>query len=594
MKFLASVAAIFDSNDLVILKKSDDDALWTAVAKYPQREGGPLSRHAKELLIVSERAKKQGSPAEITLLNRDGLVLRAVPLISEPARNVVSHTSVDISGILAFVYHPDAVAKNVLQSATETLLAAVAEANFSKSAGPGKGAEPLLLDQVKQRKIMRDLFAEKQFIKQVYLFCNSLTVELGVERVSLGVIKGSKIVLRGVSQSAHFDHRSALARDIAETMEEACDQGQPVGYPWDRDGRLVTRNHRQFTESHGNRAVLSIPLIGANEPFGALFIERSADQLEPAEVAQLDDLARSIAPYLERSYAADRFALVKAAKAFVRGAKFLFGPRRVGEKLLITGMLVAIAFISVVKIEHRVDARAILRSTDVAVVSAPFDGFLAAVHTDLGETVLQDQLLAELDTRELLQEESIAVADVARYAREVEKARAVREFAAMNIAASQQAQAEANLELVRFRLANAEIRALRNGIIVEGDLRKQLGSPIRQGDFLMQIASNEELYLELEFDQTSFHLIDRNDIGELALVGRPDQKIEFAIERIDPIARSGPSGNSFEAKAGLTSERQAWWRPGMVGTAKIEAGEKTILWIVSHRTINFLREFFWL
>jgi hypothetical protein len=36
-----------------------------------------------------------------------------------------------------------------------------------------------------------------------------------------------------------------------------------------------------------------------------------------------------------------------------------------------------------------------------------------------------------------------------------------------------------------------------------------------------------------------------------------------------------------------------WWRPGMSGIGKIEAGERTLFWIIFHRTIDFLRMFFW-
>jgi hypothetical protein len=32
----------------------------------------------------------------------------------------------------------------------------------------------------------------------------------------------------------------------------------------------------------------------------------------------------------------------------------------------------------------------------------------------------------------------------------------------------------------------------------------------------------------------------------------------------------------------------------MNGTAKLEAGQRTVLWLMTHRTVRFLKEYFWL
>jgi len=37
-----------------------------------------------------------------------------------------------------------------------------------------------------------------------------------------------------------------------------------------------------------------------------------------------------------------------------------------------------------------------------------------------------------------------------------------------------------------------------------------------------------------------------------------------------------------------------WWRPGMGGSARIDAGDRPLIWVLTHRTIRFLREFFWI
>ena len=48
------------------------------------------------------------------------------------------------------------------------------------------------------------------------------------------------------------------------------------------------------------------------------------------------------------------------------------------------------------------------------------------------------------------------------------------------------------------------------------------------------------------------------------------------------------------ARAGLDGAFRPNWRPGMGGNAKIDVGDRSPLWIMTHRTVRFLREFFWI
>jgi hypothetical protein len=36
-----------------------------------------------------------------------------------------------------------------------------------------------------------------------------------------------------------------------------------------------------------------------------------------------------------------------------------------------------------------------------------------------------------------------------------------------------------------------------------------------------------------------------------------------------------------------------WWRPGMTGLCKLEAHKHSLFWILTHRTVDFLRMKFW-
>jgi hypothetical protein len=44
----------------------------------------------------------------------------------------------------------------------------------------------------------------------------------------------------------------------------------------------------------------------------------------------------------------------------------------------------------------------------------------------------------------------------------------------------------------------------------------------------------------------------------------------------------------------ITSPEESWWRPGMTGVAKIDAGHRRLLWILTRRFIDMLRMKLWI
>jgi multidrug resistance efflux pump len=254
---------------------------------------------------------------------------------------------------------------------------------------------------------------------------------------------------------------------------------------------------------------------------------------------------------------------------------------------------IALAALIFGKLNYRVEANFILKTDDLAYLPAPYDGYIDEVHVKVGDLIKKDDPILSLDTRELLLEESTAIANRNRYSRETEKARAQNALADMKIAQALEAQAKARLKLVRYHIGNAHIKAPFKGIVVEGDLEELLGAPVRKGDILFKVARIENMYAELKVDERDIHEIASEASGEIAFVSRPDLKFPIALERIDPVAITEEEGNIFIVRASIPLKVAEWWRPGMSGMAKINVGKRNILWIFTHRTIDFFRLLLW-
>jgi biotin carboxyl carrier protein len=443
------------------------------------------------------------------------------------------------------------------------------------------------------RLILR-LGQEPHFLQLALALCNDLAVRYRCDRVSLGWVENGYVHLSAVSHIEKFDRRSSAAHDLEEAMEEALQQETEIHYPLDAGAKQVNRAHEAYARQHGATHIASVPLRHRDQVVAVLTLERREGLLNEAEAWEVGLVARACVRPLVDLHKQDRGVADAAMDRFRHWREQLVGPHHSAWKFAGLSAAILLAFLVLFPWAYKVDAGVTLRSKDLVFLPAPFDGYLRQVEVEAGDRVAKGTVLAELDTRDVVLDESMTVADVARYRQEAQKAQAARQLADMQISLARLAQAQAKLDLIRQQLETAKIRAPYAGIVVEGDLRKNLGSPVRKGDLMLKMAQLDDNYVELEIDQADVHEVKIGTRGEFALVGQPDQKFKLIIDRMDPAATQREGHNVYMARGRVESAPQGWWRPGMGGTAKLEAGDRSLIWVLTHRTVRFLRQVFWL
>lgn len=436
---------------------------------------------------------------------------------------------------------------------------------------------------------------EGQFMKMAFALCNELVIRYDCDRVSLGWVKGPYVRLMATSHVEKFDPRSTAVRALESVMEEAMEQQSLIFYPPSgQQSGLILRAHEIFAEGPGGSFLLTVPIVRGEKVEGVICLERNSAALTEADRWEIrlvgEALSRGLAELHDRDlWWIDRLRV--AGKGWLEG---LMGPRNAAWKLAGGAVAGFLLLAMVLPWSYRVDSALAIRSKDLLFMPAPFDGYLRRVHVQVGDRVAQGDVMVELDTSDLSLEESMANAEVQRSASETQKAQGMRQLAEMQINYARQLQSAARLDLIRNQLNNAQIRAPYEGIVIEGDLKKNVGAPVRKGDLLLKFAKTEDAFIELEIDQAYVHEVHVGSKGEFALVGRPDQKFNFTVNRIDPVAVNREGRSVYLARATADGGFQPIWRPGMGGTAKIEAGDRSLLWVMTHRTVRFLREFFWI
>lgn len=441
--------------------------------------------------------------------------------------------------------------------------------------------------------LMVEVNSEKRFLAAALALCNGIASRYQCDRVSLGWFERGYARLQAISRTEKFDRQMAAAKALETAMDETLDQDEEIIWPPPENTSLVTRDHERFVHDQRCGHLCSIPLRIDNEAVAVITCEREATPFTQLEVDQFRLCADQATPRLGDLKRHDRWFGARWSAALKEKCGKLVGPEHTWAKVIAVLITVILAILIFFKVPYRVEGNFLLRSDEVSYLTAPFKGFIHEVHVRPGDEVKAGQSLVTLDTSELELQQGSALADLTRYNREADKSRAARELAEMRIAQSQADQSKARLDLVRYRLEQSKIKAPFNGIVVEGDLRERISAPVEQGDALFKVARTDNLYVEAEISERDAHEILGRTDGEIAFVSQPKLKFPVKILTIEPAAFPKKEGNVFLVRCELVGGAEKWWRPGMSGLCKLTVDKRTLLWIFTHRTVDFVRLKLW-
>jgi len=262
------------------------------------------------------------------------------------------------------------------------------------------------------------------------------------------------------------------------------------------------------------------------------------------------------------------------------------------SRLIILGLLLLVGFMTFVSGTYRVTASANLEGKIQRAIVAPFDGYIAAAHARAGETVVAGDIIAELDTEELVLQQQRYAAEMNEYTRQYRKALATRDKTQAHIFKSQVSQAEAQLNLLEKKIQRSALTSTLDGIIISGDLSRSLGAPVATGDVLFEVAPLDEYRLIILVDEKQVVDVQQGLNGILTLKALPDRELPFVVHKVSPVFEEDTTGISYRVEARLVENHTAL-RPGMEGIAKIEIDQRSFLWIYLHELFDVIRLWIW-
>ena len=354
--------------------------------------------------------------------------------------------------------------------------------------------------------------------------------------------------------------------------------------------------HRALLNAlEGMRYVTSLPMRDGSGQAQAVLITVSDEKaLSPEVTNQALLMLEMIYPRLSDSRWRDANWLKRLRRALLQRVELLVGPGRPWLKFGAMAISVLVLVMLFVQVPYRVEATAQLTTDSTRLITSQIDGRLLDVWVDVGDSVREGQPLARLDTTDLEQQKTEILSEIQRYKAEEDKARASGALAEMQVAAARRAQAQARFKRVDYLLQQALSQAPFEGVVIEGERRNLLGSSLKRGDKIFRIAQVRDLYVVLQVPEHAIRDLRGDAEAELLLLSHPRQPIRLKISAFVPMAQvKGEEGNQFLLRAQIVDPAESWWRPGMTGLAKIEAGPRNIAWILFHRMIDKLRLLLW-
>ncbi len=424
-----------------------------------------------------------------------------------------------------------------------------------------------------------------------------LAERLGLARAALGLVQprhDDRIALQSLSATAWFDGRSAQARRIENAMEEAWDQRATVTVPARNDrAAMIDVAHRDLLSAGGHpHGVVSVVVMARGQAVGVLLAEHHLDQpLDADALAWIEAWALALGPVLALHRDGERWLAGRLRRHLDAGWAALRDPRRPSWRAAAALLLVAAVALVVIDGNWRISAPAAIEGSVQRALVVPFDGFLQSATVKAGQQVKAGDLLATLDERDLLLERDRHSSERERHERRYRDALSRHERAEARMAAAEMAEAQAQLSLVDERLARARITAPFDGIVISGDWSQQLGSPLEKGKLLFEVAPLDAFRVLLKVDESDIRGVAPGQRGQLVLAGLTGETLGFVVRNVSTAAPA-EGRNAFDVEAVLdaTSPRL---RPGMEGVGKIEAGERRLLWIWTHRFTDWVRLTWW-
>lgn len=431
------------------------------------------------------------------------------------------------------------------------------------------------------------------------LLCDEMRRRFGCTRVSIGMIRGDRLRVMSISGADDLDRHAPTVEALEAAMEETALQDAEVLYPspeaLEREpgSRRVTHEHARLSEAYGPSSIVSLPLRIEDDLVGVMVLERDGSDPFPEAVLPLLRLvAEFVGPAVFMRRLADRRTPEVVRDDLRDLGAGIVGPRHTAKKMAALAALVVFVVLAALPIPARVRGTMEVRAEVGRAIVPPFAGFLKSFEARPGDRVSEGQVVATLETRELLLSRGEQAERFATLSTQRDNALARGELAEASQFSAQMKEVQAGIDLIDERVSLAQLRSPIEGVISRGDLEKLVGAPVDASKALFEVVG-PGVRVMIDVDERDAGRVRVGQKGWVASRARPGEEFAITVERVNPVAQPREGSNVFVVEATLDAAPE-WVRPGMTGTARLNDGWSTPLWELGRPVVDAVRLWLWL
>lgn len=386
----------------------------------------------------------------------------------------------------------------------------------------------------------------------------------------------------------------ALDGMVEEACLEGAVRGATVRFQAGSAAEAELAAHEVLAREAGTPCLLTLPLpLDEATTFVLLLARTDPRGFTVRESAALEQLLRRLGPLLRLQRALRPGPLGRVERAGSGLVDRLARPGFTRLRVALALVLLLGAALVLGEGRHEIRADAFIEGRVQQAIAAPFDGYVAEAAVRAGERVEAGQTVARLDDEALLIERQEIDGELAALDREYRQALAAVDQAQTRIFQARIAQARARRGLLETRLALLELKAPVDGVVISGDLSRAIGTPVSKGQLLFEIAPLDAYRVVARVAEADVDEVRAGQLGELVLSAFPGDRLPFAVERVSSVFEDDErEGVSFRVEGAFEADPERL-RPGMEGTARIDAGTRSLWWIYTHELGDWLRLLAW-
>lgn len=420
---------------------------------------------------------------------------------------------------------------------------------------------------------------------------DSLKNYLKVDRVVVGLCRrgSSDVRVSAISGGEVVDPFASETRLLECALQESLIRAACGVWPViDAENRHALLSHQQLVESGMGDTVISVPLqTETGDPSGSLLVVLQSDASESdrqAHVREVERFLRAGAGALAGCLCLLQKLADSRILQIIQNLRTAFSASRLQ---LVAWILAAFSLVLMAPVTYCISCAVELQPVQRNYVAAPFEGTLEKCLVEPGDFVVKDQLLAQMDGREIRWELAEVQANLNKATKERNTQLSKKEFGDAAISGHEMQRLEQRSALLAHRNESLEIRSPADGVVVSGDHREAEGVPLEMGKTLFEIAPLSSMVVEICIPEEDIRHVTVGMKVDIQLEAIPEDRVEGTIRSIHPRAELHDAKNVFVAEADIPNPI-GLLRPGMRGQAQVHTHRHALGWNLFHKPAAWL------